>query len=303
MSAFGRLWHRAPIWRRALYLTGIAATLAVLFPPPSLAPYLGITPIAPAGPGPTAVLATDATPGQRPATQTPGSSPSAASPAVPAIARNTPQPGAIYSDRLPFGVQSVPLPVGRWLALASQTGETPNGPALSVFLALELGGRVIAAASITGSVAADPKEAGYPAPLEAQIPNFYYRRVFSSVDHGLVDLWVTGVTSTTKWDDTYRHAVISAMQRQGVVVPAKFATVVYRLADRRNWLSAEFMFTDPGRDSARVRPWTEVALLPDTADVPYVEKVRRWGKAWHAIMQRGFAGGSWRPDEARIALP
>lgn len=280
MTALGRLWRRAPVWRRALYLTATATTLAVLFPPPPIAPYLGVVAVVPKEPGTVAAPV-----------------------AVPALAQSVPQPGMTYSDRLPFGTQSVPLPVGRWLALVRQTGDTPNGPALSVFLALELGGRVVAVASITGSFADNPKEAGYPAPLEAQIPNFYYRRVYASVDHGPVDLWIAGVTTTAKWNDQYRQAAIGAIQHRAMVVPGQFDTVVYRLADRRNWLSAEFMFTDATRDTAPVRPWTDVALLPDTSNVSYIEKVRRWGKAWHGVMKRGFAGGAWSPDEAQIPLP
>src|SRR5581483_10140639 len=121
----------------------------------------------------------------------------------------------------------------------------------------------------------------------------------SSVDHGLVDLWATGLTVTAKWNDTYRQAALGVLQHEAVAVPGQFDTVVYRLADRRNWLSAEFMFASPGQESGPLRPWTAVALLPDTSNVPSIEKVRRWGKAWHAVMRRGFGGASYSPDEAR----
>ena len=294
MNAFGRLWDRAPIWRRAMYLTCAAVAMTALYPPSWIG---GVTPavhqraadVVPSG-APDVGQASSA-----PTTPVPGEAPKGG--------ENLPVPGEFYSGRLPFGSQSVPLPPGHWLALARQTGVTPAGPGASVFLALELGGRLVAAASITGSTVSDPKATGYPAPLEAQIPHFYYRRVFSAVDHGAVDLWLTGTTAPAKWNDAYRQAAISAVQKQSIPVPDQFVTALFRLADKRNWLSAEFMFANSGGDQGSVRSWTEVAALPETAGVPFIEKVRRWGKAWHAVMRRGFAGGAWSADEARIALP
>lgn len=37
MTAFTRLWHRAPLWRTALITAGVCGTLSVLFPAPWLA--------------------------------------------------------------------------------------------------------------------------------------------------------------------------------------------------------------------------------------------------------------------------
>ncbi|MFT9160062.1 MAG: hypothetical protein ABF491_06865, partial [Acetobacter sp.] len=40
MSAFTRLWHRAPLWRAALFTAGVCGALTVLFPAPWLSTYL-----------------------------------------------------------------------------------------------------------------------------------------------------------------------------------------------------------------------------------------------------------------------
>ena len=42
---------------------------------------------------------------------------------------------------------------------------------------------------------------------------------------------------------------------------------------------------------ASARAWTEEAGLSDAAILPHIEKVRRWGKAWHDVLRRGFDGG------------
>ena len=63
------------------------------------------------------------------------------------------------------------------------------------------------------------------------------------------------------------------------------------------------MFPDTAANTSQVRPWIEVAALSDTALLSRPEKVRRWGKAWHEIMRRGFAGLLRPGDEAHIAPP
>lgn len=219
--------------------------------------------------------------------------------------RTLPRLGALYARRLPLGDQSVPLPPGDWQVLASAgPAAAGDGPAsMSVFLAMVLGGRLAGAAVISGSIAPDPKAAGFAAPLELQSPGFYYRRVFASVDHGPLDVWVTGVTHPARWPDPLRKAAAGVLRKQGLAVPEQLESAVFRLADKTNWLSAEFMFPATTPDEVPVRPWTEVALQPDTAVLSHLEKVRRWGKVWHTVMAAGFAGRAWSPDEARIALP
>ena len=54
---------------------------------------------------------------------------------VAATEGNIPVPGQLYADRLPFGSQSVPLPPGRWLAVAVSNNPPTSGvPNASVFL-------------------------------------------------------------------------------------------------------------------------------------------------------------------------
>jgi hypothetical protein len=215
-----------------------------------------------------------------------------------------PVAGAFYAGRLPLGAQSVPLPVGRWLALAVATGPTTAGtPGVTVFLGLILEGRIMAAASIGGSAAPDPHDAGFAAPLEAQNPAFYYRRVLSAVDHGPLDFWVCGISVPAKWNDPLRQAAVGVLRRQSLDLPERFDSAVFRLADKRNWVSVEFMFPTPPGEDGSVPAWTDVATLSDALALPHIEKVRRWGKAWHEVLRRGFAGAPPSPEEAWIPLP
>jgi len=222
---------------------------------------------------------------------------------VAARAANTPVPGQIYADRLPFGSQSVPLPPGHWLAVAvgndPQTSGVPNS---SAFLALVLGEQVAAAMLISGSTAAEPQAAGFLVPADAQIPAFYYRRVLMAVDHGPADFWLCGSSLPSKWSDPVRHAAIMALAQQHIGVADRFDSAVFRLSDKRNWLAAEFMFPAPAGEGTP-GPWTEEAGLSDAAVLPHIERVRRWGKAWHDVLRRGFEGGTNLADSARIPLP
>jgi hypothetical protein len=302
-TAFGRLWVRAPLWRRMWYATGAAVAVTVAFPPAWLGGYV---------PNPIRdrPVAAQATASQSPAEGTdPAPQASTADAGVPAAAppiTGVPVAGTFYSGRLLLGAQFVPLPPGRWVALAvKNVSVDPAGgpPTMSAFLALVLGGRIAAAAIISGSVAPDPRSAGFAAPLNLEIPSFYYRRVLSAVDHGALDLWLCGTTQPSRWNDPLSQAAAGVIRQQSLALADRFASVVFRLADTRNWVSADFMYPDPASTTDPVRPWTEVATLPDTSPLSHVEKVRRWGKQWHEIMRRGFAGILRPGDEAQIAPP
>jgi hypothetical protein len=285
MTAFGRLWARAPAWRAALLLTIGCGALAAWFPPwrPEVVAPVRVTP---------AVIRAE-----------PAEAPAPAPASTVAAPANIPVAGQIYSDRLPFGSQSVPLPPGHWLVVAvgnlPQTAGVPNS---SAFLALVLGEHVAAAALISGSTAVEPQAAGFLVPTDAQIPAFYYRRVLVAVDHGPADLWLCGSSLPSKWSDPVRHAAITALAQQHIELADRFDSAVFRLSDKRNWLAAEFMFPTPAGDGA-AGPWTEEAALSDAAVLPHIERVRRWGKAWHDVLRRGFEGGTTLADSARIPLP
>jgi hypothetical protein len=284
IGAFLRLWRRAPLWRWTLLATAAAIAMTFAFPPnwPGAGVPARPPQESPAPPPPTAPI----------------------KPNPPSDA-NLPTAGASYTSRLPLGAQSVPLPPGHWVALAinTSTGSAAAPPSVNVFLALILGSRLTAAALISGSTAPDPNEAGFPPPLEAQIPSFYYRRVLSAVDHGPLDLWVCGNTRPGQWVDPLRQAALGVIHQQNLTLPDHLDSAVFRLADKRNWVSANFMFTDPNGAADPAQPWTEAAALSDTSPLSHLERVRRWGKAWHEIVRHGFAGALTQGEEAHIAPP
>ena len=282
MTAFGRLWARAPAWRAALLVTIGCGALAFAFPPgqPEIAVPVPRTPVM---------------------SRTEPVTPVQAPPPAPAAATETniPVPGEIYSGRLPFGSQSVPLPAGQWLAVSvGSTGQN----SVSAFLALVLGEQVAGAALISGSSAAEPDAAGFRVPADAQIPAFYYRRVLAAVDHGPADFWLCGSSLPSTWTDPVRHAAITALTQQHIGIADRFDSAVFRFSDKRNWLAAEFIFPAPAGEGT-VGPWTDAAVLSDAAVLPHIEKVRRWGKAWHGVLRRGFEGDANFADSARIPLP
>src|ERR1700678_1588232 len=155
MTAFGRLWVRAPVWRATLLLTIVCGALTALFPPwqPAWQPEVAV-------PARVTPVVTRAEP-----VAAPVQAPAPASTVAASSAANLPIPGQIYSDRLPFGSQSVALPPGHWLAVAvGNNPQASGGPSSSAFLALVLGERVAAAALINGSTTAEPQGAGFLVP-------------------------------------------------------------------------------------------------------------------------------------------
>ena len=289
MSAFGRLWRRAPLWRTALVLTVGSCALTLLYPPAWFGGYRSVVDprAGVSGPVPGAALG-------------------------PTVGR-LPLAGDVVSGSLPLGPQVVPLPAGRWTVLAvgqsgggqgaAQEGSGQSGvaPAVEAVLGLVLGGRLEALAVFSGPIAADPAEAGFPAPLEIQTPAFYYRRVLASVDHGPLDVWLCGPSAPAKWGAGSRQAALGVLARQGIAVPERLDTAVFRLANRRVWLSADIGF--PGEAGAPDRPWVEAATISTAAGLPHLEAVRRWAKVWHEVARRGFAGDVRAAENARIPLP
>ena len=209
MTAFGRLWARAPAWRAALLLTIGCGALAALFPPgqPQVAVPARLTP---------AVVRAEPV-------AAPVQAPAPASTLAAAPGANIPVPGQIYSDRLPFGSQSVPLPPGHWLAVA--VGNDPQAsdvPHSSVFLALVLGQRVAAAATDQRFHGGRTARAGFLVPADAQIPAFYYRRVLMAVDHGPADFWLCGSSLPSEWSDPCVTLHITALAQQHIDVADRF---------------------------------------------------------------------------------
>jgi hypothetical protein len=291
MSAFGRLWTRAPLWRWSLMMACAGLLLSVVYPPG----WLGGTSETPIVP-PQRPAVTQAAP--------PIAVPVPAQPGAPLAGARMPTVGESYSNSVPLGVQSVPLPMGRWTVIAVSSGNSASGlPVTSAFLGLPAGGRIAAAAVISGSVAPEPREAGFAASLEPQIPPFYYRRVVSAVDHGRLDFWVCGTTAPARWNDALRQAAVGALRQQNLALPERMDSAVFRFADKRNWLLVEFMFVDSSGGTEPVRPWIEAALQADPVTLAHIEKVRRWGKTWHDVLRRGFTGTLAQGEATRIGLP
>src|SRR5277367_4885342 len=135
MTAFGRLWTRAPAWRAALLLTIGCGALAALFPP--WQPEVAVSEVAVSGGVTPSVRRAQPVVAPVPAPASSSASSSASASTAAAAAANTPVPGQIYADRLPFGSQSVPLPPGHWLVVAvGNDPQTSGAPSASAFIAL-----------------------------------------------------------------------------------------------------------------------------------------------------------------------
>jgi hypothetical protein len=212
---------------------------------------------------------------------------------------------------LPLGEQTVPLPAGSWTVYAVNTSTLRAGASIaSVFVAQVIDNRLKAVASIRGTTAPDPGRGGFLPDFKPQHSNYYYRRIFSSIEHGAMDYWFCARSEWVRPGDPLDRAGIGALQQKGIAVPDIMLATVFRIADSSRIVSEAIDFnlvpdesaSAPMPDQYRVA-WSEQATRPPTEGIGPLEKVRRWGKVWHEALRHAFDGRLQSDEAAAAGLP
>lgn len=151
MSAFTRLWQRAPLWRTALITTGVCGVFSVLFPAPWLVnrlPYYGTLTSKVGHMMGRSAPGTEAQPdggdeGRRMVSQ--------------------PPMDAQFEGVIPFAGRQLPLPAGKWHPVLNYQDDVEHGEVLtSIFVRSEQG-------AVTGFIIAQATTQSLPASATEQL--------------------------------------------------------------------------------------------------------------------------------------
>ena len=263
MSALGRLWKRAPVWRLCL-ISGIAFTgLAAMFPPP-IPRWL---PTHTVNVNPHFVSQPDAAPPDYSQTEL-----------LP--------PGHDRSGVIPFSGHRLPLPAGTWqnIVLAQ------DGGAASVQVVLlarvedqRLTGLELAAAPspLSGSVAAPGALSPCYAPNAVVHQNSQVEGA-NPLAHECWGLSSSGMGSDAALvkDDTVLQHGLDRLQKMGVTMPGHMIVLNYLRSDETGWCQVLLMLPDRHDESNR--------------------KLQAWARRFVPLLHKGYESTLTAADLAAI---
>lgn len=292
MTAFARLWRRAPAWRAAM-LGGLAlGGLAALYPPPWLRPlppaarYAGVPAPAPP-PGPFAPPAQPfAPPAQPPAAPLPV-------PVAP-VDVDLPRFGTVVSGVARFGSFTVPLPRGEWRVIASMRGMTPKGQLATTGLLAQAAGQELRAMVLVTTVSGPPWPGdGFPADPTCQSQWAFHSRVFSAVDGGPQACWTVEAITPGDWSSPATPPVVRAglaeLHGRGVAAPPVVLRAYFSHADTGRSLSVQVLQPAPAA-SGPPYGWQMQDIRGTPVKLARMARLRDWASAWHPLVRQAFDG-------------
>jgi hypothetical protein len=281
MSAAGRLWRRAPLWRLCLVSAIAATALAAMFPPPVPRwAHRGAGP----GAGPDAGLgagAQEAAPRYAPDIAT-------APPDYGVI--ESPPPGPGRSGIMPFSGRQVPLPAGTWQLLVLARG---GGP---LAMQVELLGRTDAD-RLTGLLfAAAPGPLGNAAGAAPDIARCTMRDAIlhqtvppddsDPLSHECWNLLSVGMDADgplAKTNEVLKRG-LGRLHDMGIAVPDHMFALNDIRADPTGWLTVMLLLPDHGGEQQAAS-----------------RKLQGWVRRFAPLLHKGF-DGKLEPSDLKPSL-
>jgi hypothetical protein len=299
MSAFARLWVRAPAWRGVLLLSVALSGLAILYPPPvSLQRWSQFRSALPgarytAAPAPAI---------PSPPTATIPSPPVAApdipvpDPAVPARQTDPSLPGfgTHVTGTVPFAGVTVPLPRGEWTVIAAISGHTSQGQKAATSILAQVTNGSLATVIILEAV--EPLSTihtGFPTDVTCQASSLLFGRVFSAVDHGPQACWEVDALVAQDWNMEgmmpILRSAIAELRQRGTALPTVVLRAHFFHADAVHLLTMQVLEAAPAPPQPPFG-WTmaEVRSTPDK--LARAVRLRNWAETWDALVRRSFEG-------------
>lgn len=283
MTAFRRLWARAPAWRGTLLLSIALSGLAALYPPQWWQPP---PPGARYVPPPLAA----------PLPPPPPSSPAPGDLALPPF-------GAVMSGTVRFNGVAVPLPRGPWRVVAAMRGSTPQGQTAAAGVLAQAVGGVLQGAVVLSVISPPPGSGkGFAADPSCQSQFAVFSRVFSVVDHGPQACWTVEALTPGDWASPgtlpFVRAAVAELRQLGVAVPPVILRAYFSHADADRALTVQVI------QPALIPPrppygWNVEDIRRDPGKVSRLTRLRDWAGPWNTLVRRGFEGAL---DPADIAL-
>ncbi len=278
MTAFSRLWSRAPLWRGALLL-GLGMTgLAALYPPAG-------------GQASLPAARYDPPPAPAPPVSLPPQAMQPLPAAPPGVRPDAPSFGSTVSAAVPFAGETVPLPAGDWVTVAAIGGKTPGGKALNAAMLAQLaGGQVAAIAVLHGFGLPGEAGAGFPRVPSCQETRNIYSRVFVARDNGEQACWSVDAVALA-WADPANRLLASGaaeLQQRGAAMPEVAVRASFVRADQSHVLIAEiYQPVDTPPEGPGGWNWSRIMATPDR--LARMTRLRDWAAAWWPLFDRGFS--------------
>lgn len=302
MSAFTRLWQRAPLWRTALITTGVCGVFSVLFPAPWLVnrlPYYG------ALTSKVDHMLGRSAPGA-------GAQPNADDEGRRMVSQ--PPMDAQFEGVIPFAGRQLPLPAGKWHPVLNYQDDVEHGEVLtSIFVRSEQG-------AVTGLMIAQATTQSLPSSatqqLEAQCNSPFNFTVGSLPQDGnRTECWMTSpikvVNNLLLTSNQALQGMVSsplfippALQRLGMM-GFQLPPVLVDAA----WTHIEKSTSGKGVDFATIHTLISPALPGPKAVVPgspenwsqggmadapevadFVRRTDSWLKGWLPYLRKGYQG-------------
>jgi hypothetical protein len=258
MSAFGRLWRRAPVWRVSLVCAIVSTALAAMFPP--AIPRWAADRVGAAG--------ADLAPKFVPQTAA----------VDPAHGIELPPLGTGRSGIIPFAGRQLPLPAGAWQELV--LAKSGAGMAVQAVLLGRIDGQRLTGLMMATAPGPFGNAAGEVAglgPCDSRgsiahqiVPADMDRDPLSRECWVLVPLDTGAADSPAKTNDVLSRG-LGRLQAMGVAVPGLMLGMDYVRSDPTGWM-------------------TVLVLLPDSQPSAS-RRVQAWVRRFAPLLHKGFDGG------------
>ncbi|GAP25193.1 hypothetical protein GLF_2075 [Gluconobacter frateurii NBRC 101659] len=286
MTAFGRLWRRAPLWRTSLFIMVGGMGMAAFFPTPALKKHL------PWLPG----KAPGASPAPTQSAQGDGGGTSSNSP----DSVTAPDPAIIQQGGLHLAGRIIPLPVGEWHPiLAARTG--PHG---------EISQQVLARTSlgvVSGVIVVEASQQPLPpqAVDDLERPCHDDRNYASQIveKQGLVEecayIGNAFILPGSPNGGPFVSAAFDRMNTLGFPIPPLMITLgwYHAAAQGTQGVQIEAVETliapiEPGSRQLLAPPpvWTKDGIKTNPAAAKFISDVKTWMPGWTDLLRRGFDG-------------
>ena len=218
MTAAGRLWRRAPLWRLALASAVTFAALSALFPTPAL---LGLFDRLTAGK-------------------------MGSTPPVPPVIGDYPSYAATFSGTLRFAGRILPLPAGTWHELVSGREEHDTELDFMVLGRIEKGG-------LTGTIVANASVIPADGPIQPHLPfGCFDARSLVAVppaDTGPHDCWYARTTSLA----ALAPRAAERLSRMSIAVPTTLIATTWSRVEHGDVETVTVAVPETSRASVKAR--------------------------------------------------
>jgi hypothetical protein len=316
MSAFTRLWRRAPLWRATLMATGVTTVLSVLVPAPWLASSL------PAYTGLTARIQHALGVGGQGDTGTDD----ALHPQEDHRTISVPPVDAQMEGRVSFIGKDIPLPAGKWHPLLTYQDDLSHGEIMTAIYVRTNDGIVTGLLLLQGTSQSLPMADTMPIQGQCTSP-FAFMTRSQPVDGSHSECWLTSpirivngffLTSDPALQQLvsspfFIPAAVERLNIQGYTLPSVLVDAAWNRIEKRepgsraDFLSVHLLTSPapPGSTRAPGAPenWTRTGMRDSATVSDFVQRTNAWIQGWAPYLLQAFEGQQATPPASAAEDP